>query len=149
MIICDGIAHVADLVNDNLTESKVGRTKDSLTLSTDLFDLALLGIQSRGTTHYVLAPASRPLVNVLLVSLIPIASWFVFRLLLDPSPSLAAVLFGGVLHICVPRCALSHTFSSRSTGIDWGDPLDRADSQVRWASSKSGSALFVIISEHS
>ena len=50
MIVCDGIAHVADLVNDNLTESKVGHTKDSPTLSTDLFDLALLGIQSRRTT---------------------------------------------------------------------------------------------------
>ena len=96
MIVCDGIAHVADLVNDNLTESKVGRTKDSPTLSTDLFDLALLGIQSHRTTCYVLAPASRPLVNVLLVSLIPIALWFIFRLLLDPSPPLAA-LFSSVV----------------------------------------------------
>ena len=96
MIICDGIVHVADLVNDNLTESKVGRTKDSPTLSTDLFDLALLGIQSRRTTRYVLAPALQPLVNVLLVSLIPIASWFVFRLLLDPSPPLAT-LFSSVV----------------------------------------------------
>jgi len=38
------------------------------------------------------ALASRPLPNVLLVSLIPIASWFVIRPLLDPPPPLPALL---------------------------------------------------------
>ena len=37
------------------------------------------------------APRPRPLPTVLLVSLIPVASWFVVRPLLDPAPQLPAL----------------------------------------------------------
>lgn len=40
-------------------------------------------------------PPARPLPNVLLVSLVPVAAWFIVRPLLDPSPPLPA-LFASV-----------------------------------------------------